>query len=56
MIPENKTGLPNIRESRVMAHAGFEPAISALRGRRPGPLDEWAARLRHSGADYTRIF
>ena len=26
----------------LMAHAGFEPAISALRGRRPGPLDEWA--------------
>ena len=26
----------------LVAHAGFEPAISALRGRRPGPLDEWA--------------
>ena len=25
-----------------VAHAGFEPAISALRGRRPSPLDEWA--------------
>ena len=25
-----------------MAHAGFEPAISALRGRCPGPLDECA--------------
>ncbi len=29
-----------------MAHAGFEPAISALRGRRPSPLDEWAKRAR----------
>ncbi len=27
---------------RVVAHAGFEPAVSALRGRRPSPLDEWA--------------
>ncbi len=26
----------------LVAHAGFEPAISALRGRRPGPLDECA--------------
>ena len=26
----------------MVAHAGFEPAISALRGRRPGPLDECA--------------
>ena len=26
-----------------MAHAGFEPAISALRGRCPRPLDECAA-------------
>ena len=25
-----------------VAHAGFEPAVSALRGRRPRPLDEWA--------------
>ncbi len=29
----------------VVAHAGFEPAISALRGRCPGPLDECAAWL-----------
>ena len=27
---------------KVVAHAGFEPAISALRGRRPSPLDECA--------------
>ncbi len=26
----------------VVAHAGFEPAISALRGRCPSPLDECA--------------
>jgi hypothetical protein len=33
----------------LVAHAGFEPAISALRGRRPGPLDEWAVYYaRHS--------
>ena len=27
---------------KVVAHTGFEPVISALRGRRPGPLDECA--------------
>ena len=26
----------------LVAHAGFEPAISALRGQCPGPLDECA--------------
>ncbi len=26
----------------MVAHAGFEPAIFALRGRCPGPLDECA--------------
>ena len=26
----------------MVAHAGFEPAISALRGRCPSPLDECA--------------
>src|SRR3990172_2782253 len=29
----------------VVAHTGFEPVISALRGRRPGPLDECATGL-----------
>ena len=29
----------------LVAHAGFEPAISALRGRCPGPLDECAVWL-----------
>ena len=27
----------------MVAHTGFEPVISALRGRRPGPLDECAS-------------
>ena len=26
----------------LVAHTGFEPVISALRGRRPKPLDECA--------------
>jgi hypothetical protein len=26
----------------MVAHTGVEPVISALRGRRPGPLDECA--------------
>ncbi len=39
----------------MVAHAGFEPAVSALRGRRPSPLDEWAAIMRHSGAHYTLV-
>lgn len=34
-------------EFQSVAHAGFEPAIFALRGRRPSPLDEWA-KLRAS--------
>ena len=29
----------------VVAHRGFEPLISALRGRCPGPLDECATRM-----------
>ena len=28
----------------VVAHTGFEPVISALRGRRPKPLDECATQ------------
>jgi hypothetical protein len=30
------------RHAAVVAPAGFEPAISALRGRCPGPLDDGA--------------
>jgi hypothetical protein len=29
----------------MVAHTGFEPVISALRGRRPGPLDECATEM-----------
>ena len=39
----------------MVAHAGFEPAVSALRGRRPSPLDEWALIKRCSGAYYTLV-
>ena len=31
-------------DSEIVARAGFEPAISALRGRRPKPLDERAGQ------------
>ena len=34
----SKTGAKRV----VVAHAGFEPAISSLRGRCPKPLDECA--------------
>ena len=33
----------------MVAHRGFEPLISALRGRCPGPLDECASWRCHSG-------
>ena len=37
-------------KARLVAPAGFEPAVSALRGLRPGPLDDgatfrWECRL-----------
>jgi hypothetical protein len=35
--PEAENGIANV------APAGFEPAISALRGLRPGPLDDGAS-------------
>ncbi len=38
-------------DSCLVAHAGFEPAISALRGRCPRPLDEcapWSFRIPHA--------
>ena len=31
-------------EGELVAHRGFEPLISALKGRRPGPLDECAKK------------
>ena len=38
--PPDRRGFP------LVAHTGFEPVISALRGRRPGPLDECARSSR----------
>jgi hypothetical protein len=43
--------LHNLILSVLVAHTGFEPVISALRGRRPKPLDECA-----TASDYLRIF
>ena len=37
----------------MVARAGFEPAISGLKGRRPGPLDERAVRANWARADST---
>src|ERR1035437_3814465 len=34
------------RDIRLVPHTGFEPVISALRGRRPGPLDECGRAVR----------
>ena len=34
---------------RLVPHTGFEPVISALRGRRPGPLDECGTRSTAGG-------
>ncbi len=38
---ENKNPRLVQEQGFSVVHAGFEPAISALRGRRPRPLDEW---------------
>jgi hypothetical protein len=35
----------------MVAHTGFEPVISALRGRRPWPLDECATYRKPLGVD-----
>jgi hypothetical protein len=35
--------------TELVAHTGFEPVISSLRGRCPGPLDECATLADHSG-------
>ena len=35
-----------LMKAALVAHRGFEPLISALRGRCPGPLDECAAPIR----------
>ena len=36
----------------LVAHTGFEPVVSALRGRRPRPLDECAMWPRESTLDW----
>ena len=33
------------KKEALVAHTGFEPVISALRGQRPKPLDECAIKL-----------
>ena len=43
-IEARKKPLRNVPEGMLVAHTGFEPVISALRGRRPGPLDECAVK------------
>ncbi len=37
---------------RVVGHAGFEPAISSLRGRCPKPLDECPIRNKVRGLHF----
>ena len=37
----------------LVPHTGFEPVISALRGRCPGPLDECGTR-RRTGREYSK--
>ena len=37
--------LETVDEAGIVAHTGFEPVISALRGRCPKPLDECAVSL-----------
>ena len=42
MIPDARKKRPAGRWWLLVARTGFEPVASALRGRRPGPLDERA--------------
>src|SRR6266581_3438028 len=43
--------LETVRNACLVAHTGIEPVISALRGRRPWPLDECALlELHHNPA------
>ena len=49
---------PAVGSGRLVPHTGFEPVISALRGRCPGPLDECGAAIaagdeRRTGRDDT---
>ena len=50
--PPDKKGLPQTKSylsKELVAHTGFEPVISSLRGRCPGPLDECARLADRSG-------
>jgi hypothetical protein len=38
----------------MVGHAGFEPAISSLRGRCPKPLDECPVRIKVRGLYFIR--
>ena len=51
VIRTNESG-PQAGRSMV-AHTGFEPVISALRGRCPRPLDECAARVAQTSGQYS---
>ncbi len=42
MKKQNKRLAHKINKPKKVARTGFEPVISALRGRRPKPLDERA--------------
>ena len=44
-----KRSRPVLQKWCLVAHTGFEPVISSLRGRCPRPLDECAKLAGHSG-------
>lgn len=44
LVKHKNAGGIILRHFLLVAHRGFEPLISALRGRCPRPLDEWAIR------------
>ena len=53
--PFDKEGPALVSRSRVVAHTGFEPVISSLRGRCPRPLDECAKRISLKASVYYPI-
>jgi hypothetical protein len=49
-LDKDRTSFEEALHTRsLVAHTGFEPVISSLRGRCPGPLDECATLTDHSG-------
>ena len=48
IAPKPKNGLESNSRPDMVARTGFEPLISALRGRCPGPLDERATAYRQA--------